>query len=433
MADLIRLDDPYDPNQMKPLLRPLEVGMVQEGEDELLVLSDPLHLLEDSVMLPTAYLPILQMLDGSRSTGDLAHELVQQSGNLEMGDFLRALVSRLDELLLLDSPKFREEWRKRTEDYRSSPVREAALAGISYPAPPAELRTFLQRLRSEAEEFKVPAGDTPLARALIVPHIDLGRGGATMSLAYMEWESAAPRLVLPGGRTLEPELVVAFGTGHSVMTSLVVPTLKDYLTPLGRIPTNAAVVGAIEKKFGEAVYSEEIAHREEHSLEFQAIFLADLISRGARLEWVPLLCGSFHPYLESGTHPRDDSVLNDFVQVLRDAIRETGLRVRYLAGVDFSHVGQRFGDKWELNDGALEVLEEQDRGAIEAALSGDADTWYDTIAAHGDSTHICGFSSVYLMLRVMGGGTGRLLRYEQSPEAESQSVVTYASVAFELP
>ena len=63
------------------------------------------------------------------------------------------------------------------------------------------------------------------------------------------------------------------------------------------------------------------------------------------------------------------------------------------------------------------------------ALAGDAEGWFDTIAAQGDATRICGFAPMYMMLRVAQPGPGRLLAYEQSIE-ESGSVVTYASIAW---
>jgi len=51
------------------------------------------------------------------------------------------------------------------------------------------------------------------------------------------------------------------------------------------------------------------------------------------------------------------------------------------------------------------------------------------VAAHGDSTRICGFAPMYMMLRAARPGPGRLLAYEQSLE-ENASVVTYASLAW---
>jgi len=142
------------------------------------------------------------------------------------------------------------------------------------------------------------------------------------------------------------------------------------------------------------------------------------------------LCGSFYSYLEAGRHPKDDPNITAFIEALRTALLADGRPVRFLAGVDFSHVGGRFGDTWELSDANLAALEASDRKVIDAALTGDADEWFETIATMRDSTHICGFSSVYFMLRALRPGPGRLLRYEQSPEEESQSVVTYASIDY---
>jgi MEMO1 family protein len=191
-------------------------------------------------------------------------------------------------------------------------------------------------------------------------------------------------------------------------------------------------VDRLAAELGPELLAEEIAHRDEHSLEFQALFLAEMMERGARFEMVPLLCGSFAGYLSNGARPADDPEVERLVGALRRALREAGRPVRFLAGVDFSHVGRRFGDEWDLSEANLRRLEEQDRAVIEAALTGDADRWFEAIAAQGDSTHICGFSAMYLMLKTMGGGTGRLLRYEQSPEEESQSVVSYASIAYQV-
>jgi AmmeMemoRadiSam system protein B len=106
-------------------------------------------------------------------------------------------------------------------------------------------------------------------------------------------------------------------------------------------------------------------------------------------------------------------------------------------------VGARFGDALELDAAALADIEAKDRAAIAAALTGDAEAWFDAIAAHGDSTRICGFAPMYMMLRAARPGAGRLLAYEQSLEpavalepgaeasgAEGPSVVTYASIAY---
>src|SRR5439155_15692167 len=143
MPELIQIENPEDPGSLRPALRPLEVSAVEEDGEQLLVLADPLHLLEDAVVLPAAYLPLLEILDGSRTVDQLSEQLVKETGDLRTGTFLRTLVRRLDDMMLLDSPRFRGAWRKMIEDYRNAPTRAAAFAGSSYPEEPAETREFL--------------------------------------------------------------------------------------------------------------------------------------------------------------------------------------------------------------------------------------------------------------------------------------------------
>lgn len=110
-------------------------------------------------------------------------------------------------------------------------------------------------------------------------------------------------------------------------------------------------------------------------------------------------------------------------------VASSGRRALFLGGVDLSHVGARFGDAVDLDAATLSDIEAKDRAAIAAALTGSAEAWFDAVAAHGDSTRICGFAPTYMLLRAAGAGTGRLLAYEQSLE-EGGSVVTYASLAW---
>jgi AmmeMemoRadiSam system protein B len=89
--------------------------------------------------------------------------------------------------------------------------------------------------------------------------------------------------------------------------------------------------------------------------------------------------------------------------------------------VDLSHVGPRFGDA-TVDDRTRDEVEAKDKAAIDAAVKAEADAWFDTIAAHDDSTRICGFGPTYAMLRAAAPGPGRLLRYERSDEPDSSFV-----------
>ncbi len=77
-----------------------------------------------------------------------------------------------------------------------------------------------------------------------------------------------------------------------------------------------------------------------------------------------------------------------------------------------------------------EEISKRDHEAIAAARAGDADAWFAAIAAHQDTTRICGLAPVYAMLRCAEVKDGRLLRYQQSDEPDG-STVTIAAMAWD--
>ena len=112
----------------------------------------------------------------------------------------------------------------------------------------------------------------------------------------------------------------------------------------------------------------------------------------------------------------------------RDAEAALGGPTLYVAGVDFSHVGPRFGDA-KLDTETADDVRRVDELAISAAATGDADAWFQAIAGVEDGTRICGFAPTYCMLRAATPGAGRPLAYAESPEPDG-TVVTVAAVAW---
>ena len=132
--------------------------------------------------------------------------------------------------------------------------------------------------------------------------------------------------------------------------------------------------------------------------------------------------------IDEGLTPRDSAEFEALIQSVRDAERRLGGRTVYVAAVDLSHVGPRFGDPAPDERTRAEV-EAFDREALEAARLGDADAWFQAIAAHDDATRICGFAPTYAMLRCAEPGPGRQLRYLKSDEKDG-SFVSVASMAW---
>jgi len=406
-----------------PRLRPLILMPVNDGERELLVVTDPLGVIQGQPVLSLEALPLLQMLDGSISLADLTAALMRESKDLRMVNVVRDFVADLDRMLMLDSPRFEAAYHELRNAWHQLEIRPAVCEARSYPAEPAELATFLEghfeaaaALRTAAGEPEAPSDARP--RALMVPHLDPRRAGPTIARAFLEL-GATPK---------QPLRVVVFGTGHALLDDLYALTRKHFETPLGKVTCDTAFVDALAARLGEAAWHGELAHRDEHSIEFQALYLEYRLGERP-FTIVPILCGGFHALLDGGRTPREEPAFEALITAVRETEAALGGTTVYLAGVDFSHVGPRFGDP-AIDERMREEISKRDHEAIAAARAGDADAWFAAIAAHQDTTRICGLAPVYAMLRCAEVKDGRLLRYQQSDEPDG-STVTIAAMAWD--
>ena len=413
-----------------PKLRPLILMPFSDGQRELLLVQDPLGVVEGEPVLGMESVGLLQLFDGNTSINDITAALMRESKDLRVSNMVKDFVAKLDQMLMLDSPRFEAAYRALRDAYHPLEIRPSAFDGRSYPAERAELETFLAEHFATAEQWRTeepvnpgapatPAGASAGPRALLVPHLDPRRAGATMARAFLELD--------PTAADAEPLRIVVFGTGHSLMGDLFALTRKHFDTPLGRASCDTAFVEAVAERLGESAYRSELAHRDEHSIEFQALFLKSRLGE-RRFSIVPILCGGFHTLLDEGRTPREQPEFEAMIQAVRDAAASRGGRTVYLASVDFSHAGPRFGDP-ALDERMLTEIEAIDRDAIGAAELGDADGWFKAIASHDDSTRICGFAPTYAMLRCAEPGAGRLLHYEKSTEKDG-SLVSVASMVW---
>jgi len=405
----------------RPRLRALELIAAQDRDREVLIARDPLGVCENPVVLRLEMLPLLQLLDGQTTTEELAGRAVSETGDMRHADSIRRFIEDLDRLYLLESPRFERRRGELAEKYRAETVREPVLAGVSYPEDAEELRRFLGGQMAEARAILGAAGTAPPAdpRALAVPHLDLNRAGVTIALGFLAVAESPP-----------PDLVVLFGTGHSLYSHVVALSDKTMRTPLGDLESDREAVARVAARVGPAAFQEETAFRFEHSIEFPVLYLQYRFGSAPKL--LPILCGGFHRLLLEGKRPTEDPGLAATVLAVRDEVeraRAAGRRVLFLAAVDLSHVGARFGDPDPLDQEILDAIRQIDEAALSAALTGDAEAWFDAVASHGDSTRMCGYSATYALLAAARPSAGTVLRYDQSVEAGG-SVVTCATLAW---
>src|SRR6202041_3197834 len=209
----------------------------------------------------------------------------------------------LDRAYFLDSPAFHERERRVREEFLASPDRPAALAGLCYEKDPAKLRLELAAFFDPPEgPGRVPTKKKSASLAgLIAPHIDPRRGAAAYAYAYHEL--MAHEL---------PELVVILGTSHyGAGPELFSATRKNYATPFGAVETDGAFIDRLAARYNGDLFADEMLHRGEHSIEFQALFLPYALGiRGYQV--VPILVSSFHEMVASGIMPAGDSRVAPF-------------------------------------------------------------------------------------------------------------------------
>jgi hypothetical protein len=90
-----------------PRTRRLEPSPLTHQGREMIALRDPEGYFEDVVVItPPAYF-IAALCDGSRSLRDIQTAYVRKFGDIITTDQLAAVLTKLDEQLILDGPRFR--------------------------------------------------------------------------------------------------------------------------------------------------------------------------------------------------------------------------------------------------------------------------------------------------------------------------------------
>ncbi len=395
-----------------PKLRPLEVFPIQVEGQRMVALRDPLGYAEQTCCAPLKQFFLMTLFDGEHSIVDIQAAYMRQFGELLLSDDVRRLIDELDERLLLDSPRFREFKRREHEAFLASPVRPARSAGSAYPASPEEIRAQLDAyLRAAA-----PAPDASPPRGLIAPHIDYHRGGAGYGRAYAALRNA------------EARLFVVIGVAHAPAETPFIATTKSFQTPLGVARTDAAFVRRLAERSGLDLFQDEYLHKNEHSVEFQALFLQHLF--GDEFRFAPLLCSAFESFTGPDEVPSDSEPLNALFAALRGLIAEAEEPVCLIAGADLAHVGPQFGDAEKLSDPFLQKVEAQDREMLDYVVARDAAGFYRQVMRDDNARRVCGLSAIYTLLAAGEFEEARLTHYEQAVDEERVCGVSFASVVF---
>ncbi len=391
-----------------PKLRGVQFSFGQWQGQPVVVIQDPLKLSDRAIAIPQSIAPILQLCDGSRDTSTLRSALELRTG-LSLGlDYIDKLIAELDEALLLDNEHFAQVYSDEVEKFRAALSRPPTMAGTVYPSSPEALESALL----EYFNMSPPQGDDgpelEQVRGLVSPHIDYQRGGAVYAEVWRQVAKAAR----------SSDVAIILGTDHFDSKNLFTLTRQGYSTPMGMLSTAGDIVDEVVTALGEGVFDEELHHRAEHSVETAAVWFHYLV-RDRFCEIVPVLCGSFHRFIEGDMQPSEDKEVNLFVNSIRKATADR--RSLIVAAGDLAHVGPAFGDRYPIGLAEKNSLSAADSELMGTIARGDAEGMFLQVKREGDRRRICGLAPIYLALRILGETKGKITGYAQCPADQQET------------
>lgn len=401
-----------------PKLRSVDIIPVQVQGRPFLLLRDPLGLTPKAFLFPAPLAPLLTLLDGRHTVREIQVALMRMTGTFIFSDEIEGLLKGLDEHLLLDNDRFREALKKAQEAYRESEFREPVLAGSVYPKDPDELRAMLDRFFAPSKGPGKPRGvrgKSPL-KAIVVPHIDFSRGGHVYAWGYKALAECPPA-----------SLFVILGIAHYPTRNLFTVTTKNFPTPLGVSVTDKRFIATLQKRCDFDLLADELVHKGEHSIELQVVWLQHLFGS---VPIVPILCASFEDKVSPGGSPMELEEIRQFVKALRETAGEWDEPVTFIASVDLSHIGRRFGDLHPLTPEVFRWLEAEDRYFLRQIAEGDAEAMFASIHRDGNSRRVDAYPAVYVLLKTFERIKGEVKAYDQSVERETGSIVSFGAVVF---
>ncbi len=162
----------------------------------------------------------------------------------------------------------------------SQNIRQAAVAGMFYPSAPGELASTISALfQTAAAESGADKSLCP--KAIIAPHAGYIYSGPTAAMAYQCLQACHKQY----------NKVVLLGPSHRVaVNGLALSSADTYQTPLGVIPLDIDTIKALATYDFASI--NDLAHRDEHSLEVHLPFLQSTLDE---FSLVPIVVGEINP------------------------------------------------------------------------------------------------------------------------------------------
>jgi MEMO1 family protein len=384
-----------------------------DPEQPGLLIRDPYQFSDAMLLIPPPLVPCLACFDGEQTELDLRSNLVQATGEIQVGELEKHLLETLSAAGFLENEVFGEIRARRMREFAESPRREASHAGSAYPGQADEAHAQLSAYMAVKPVY---AEDSLLGIA--APHVS-PFGGAD---AYRDAYAA----LTPQYRD---RTFVVLGTSHYGEPDCFGLTRKPFVTPFGEAITDTDLVDRLAREAPEGVRMEDYCHAVEHSIEFQVLFLQYIYGPNVRV--LPILCGPFARSIYGGGKPEDNEHVRRFLGSLGDIAEREANRLFWVLGIDMAHMGRRYGDELtaRADAGEMASVAERDSRRIERVNAGDSEGFWSLVQENQDDLKWCGSSPLYTFLKAAPRAEGKLRRYQQW-NIDEQSVVSFAALTF---
>ncbi len=404
-----------------PALRNLQYSPLKQGEEQYILLWDPSRLSAEKLVIPLNFFFLFQFFDGEHSLEQLGAEYLKKYGEFLMPDKLSQLVADLDDKLFLEGERYEQAKAAAVATYRQAPVRKAVFAGKSYEADTDKLRQQLDGFfdSKEGPEKKPSNHQGEKIKAIAAPNYEPKEAGPIYAWAYKELREA-----------ITPDVFVILGTCHAGLEHGVAVTDKDFETPLGVLQANKPILDHFRAHGGAKFFEEDILHEQEHSLEFQLPFLQHTIGSQRPITIVPVLCSFPAATLAMAELKPLFENIDSFLVSLKAAIAASGQEVCVIGSSSLAHIGLRYGDNKPPTDFSFHRCMQTDLEMLKKVEEMKPEEFAQFILDEGDKRHIMGFSTLFLLMKLIDAEKGEVLRYDRGITDQFNSTVTYASIAF---
>ncbi len=403
--------------QLPRLRRGLDIFPSPVPENPGLLFRDPFLYTEEILIIPPLLTTALSFFDGESTVLDAQAYLSTLVGQLIPGEIIESMAEVLRQNSFLETEEFERSRAERHAEFAAAHARTPAHSGLSYPDQAEELRAMLDEY---LRDHRHPATD-PLI-GLAAPHVSPLGGWECYAAAYGRLSSAA-------GERLKDKTIVLLGTSHYGEPEKFGLTRKPFVTPLGALQPDTELIDWLASRADGSVAMEDYCHSIEHSIEFQCLFLQQML--GSDFKIVPILCGPFAKALQTGEPPeRDDNVIR-FFDALGELAEHHNSHLFWVLGIDLAHIGARYGDEIIARAERDEMLEvkEEDHERLKQVCAGASGEFFELVKSEQDPLKWCGFSPLYTFLSSLPDVRGELLRYDQW-NIDEESVVSFAALEF---